>query len=118
MSEHLPLLSPVAADRPIALHEGRRVLVGEFLRDVAAIAQRLPSGAAMIDLCEDRYHFLAAYAAALSVGHAVLLPPSRAEQIIAEVAGGNPGSYRCDDAMVVAALKGSGSTALNMRVPG
>jgi acyl-coenzyme A synthetase/AMP-(fatty) acid ligase len=118
VSDHLPLLSPADGARPIALHDDRQVSVGEFLRDVAAIAQRLPPGAAMIDLCEDRYHFLAAYAAALSVGHPVLLPPSRAGQVIAEVGSANPGSYRCDDAMVVAALRGSGSTAVSTRVPG
>jgi acyl-coenzyme A synthetase/AMP-(fatty) acid ligase len=118
VSDHLPLLSPADAVRPVAFHDGRQIMVGEFLRDVAAVVRQLPRAAAMIDLCEDRYHFLVAYAAALSLGHTVLLPPSRAEQIIAEVGCANPGSYRCDDAMVVAALKSSGSTAMNARVRG
>ena len=51
----------------------------------------------MLNLCEDRYRFLAAYAAALSVGHAVLLPPSRAEQVVAEVGNAHAGSYRWQD---------------------
>jgi len=54
----------------------------------------------MINLCEDRYHFLAAYTAALAAGHPVLLPPSRAPEVIAEIERENPGSYRCDDALV------------------
>jgi acyl-coenzyme A synthetase/AMP-(fatty) acid ligase len=65
----------------------------------------------MIDLCEDRYRFLAAYAAALQVGHPVLLPSSRAEQVIAEVQSTNPGSYRFDDAAVDAALSHEGIAA-------
>jgi acyl-coenzyme A synthetase/AMP-(fatty) acid ligase len=80
------------------------VLLAEFRQDVAAIIERLPRGAFMIDLCEDRYRFLAAYAAAAHVRHTVLLPPSRVEQIVAEVEASYAGSYRIDDAMVDAAI--------------
>ena len=69
-----------------------------------AIAQRLPPAGAMINLCEDRYRFLVAYAAALSVGHTVLLPPSRAEQVVAEVAATHAGSYRSTTRRSQAAL--------------
>lgn len=65
----------------------------------------------MINLCEERYRFLVAYAAALSVGHTVLLPSSRAEQIVADVQNANPGSYRIDDAAVEAAISTSGGAA-------
>ena len=57
----------------------------------------------MLNLCEDRYRFLVSYAAALSVGHAVLMPPSRAEQVVSEIAAANRGSYRWQDADVAAA---------------
>ena len=90
--------------RPIAWRDGLPVTLREFARDVGLIAQPLPRDAAMINLCEDRYHFVAAYAAALSRGHTVLLPPSRAEDIVDEVAQVNPGSYRCDDGDVLLAL--------------
>jgi acyl-coenzyme A synthetase/AMP-(fatty) acid ligase len=99
-----PLLSPDNADRPIAYRHGRAVRLAEFQQDVAAIIERLPRGAFMIDLCEDRYRFLAAYAAAARVRHTVLLPPSRVEQIVAEVEAAYSGSYRIDDAMVDAAI--------------
>jgi acyl-coenzyme A synthetase/AMP-(fatty) acid ligase len=90
--------------RSIAWHDGRQIGVDEFAHDVAAVARVLPAAAAMINLCEDRYRFLAAYAAALSAGHAALLPPTRAEQVIKEIEAAHPGSYRCEDAMVEAAL--------------
>ena len=90
--------------RPIAWRAGRQVQFAEFARHVAAVAARLDAGSAMINLCEDRYHFLVAYAAALRRGHTVLLPPSRAEQIVVEVQEANDGSYRCDDSDVAAAL--------------
>jgi acyl-CoA synthetase (AMP-forming)/AMP-acid ligase II len=99
----LPLLLP-AHGRPIALRQRQVVSVEEFRRHVARIAAQLPVAGTMINLCEDRYSFLAAYAAAARAGHTVLLPPSRAEQVVAEVQGANPGSYRCDDAAIESAL--------------
>jgi acyl-coenzyme A synthetase/AMP-(fatty) acid ligase len=90
--------------RPIAYLQGRTVSLAEFNAHVQAIAQRLPAGGSMLNLCEDRYRFLVAYAAALSAGHPVLLPPSRAEQVIAEVANASHDSYRWQDDDVAAAL--------------
>jgi acyl-coenzyme A synthetase/AMP-(fatty) acid ligase len=72
----------------------------------------------MIDLCEDRYRFLAAYAAALSVGHAALLPPTRAEQVVKEIEAAHPGSYRWDDSVVDAAMSvPQDSAALELQIP-
>ena len=93
----LPLLAPADPARPVAYLQGRAVSLAQFCAHVQAIAQRLPPAGPMLNLCEDRYRFLAAYAAALSVGHAVLLPPSRAEQVVAEVANAHAGSYRWQD---------------------
>ena len=80
-----------------------RCHANQFERDVAAVASLAGPGRFMVNLCEDRYCFLAAFAAAQSLGHTVLLPSSRAEQVITEVEVANAGSYRCDDAMVTAA---------------
>jgi acyl-coenzyme A synthetase/AMP-(fatty) acid ligase len=93
-----------AATRPIAWREGRAVSLAQFQREVAAIASCLPSSGAMINLCEDRYRFIAAYAAALTRRHTVLLPASRVEQVVIEVQEANSGSYRFDDAAVDAAM--------------
>jgi acyl-coenzyme A synthetase/AMP-(fatty) acid ligase len=114
----LPLFAPADATRPIAWRDGRQIFLGEFARDVAAIARTLPAGAAMIDLCEDRYRFLTAYAAALSVGHAALLPPTRAEHVVQEIEAAHRGSYRYEDeavdtALAVAKIDGS----IELRIP-
>ncbi len=100
----LPLLSPADPARPVAYLQGRSVSLAQFCTHVQAIAQRLPPAGAMLNLCEDRYRFLAAYVAALSAGHVVLLPPARAEQVVAEVGNSHAGSYRWQDDDVVAAL--------------
>jgi acyl-coenzyme A synthetase/AMP-(fatty) acid ligase len=100
----LQLLSLADPARPVAYRSGGCVSFGQFCQHVQAIAQRLPPGGSMLNLCEDRYRFLVSYAAALSVGHAVLMPPSRAEQVVTEIANANARSYRWQDDDVVAAL--------------
>jgi len=105
----LPLLAPAIASRPIAWRHGRVIQLAEFVQHVAAVAAGLDAGSAMINLCEDRYHFLVAYAAALSREHTVLLPSSRAEQIVGEVQKTNDGSYRCGDSDVAAVLRAENS---------
>jgi acyl-coenzyme A synthetase/AMP-(fatty) acid ligase len=107
--QSLPLLSPADPARPIAYLQGQGVSLAQFCGHVQAIAQRLPPAGAMLNLCEDRYRFLAAYAAALSAGHPVLLPPSRAEQVVTEVANAHAHSYRWHDEDVAAAIGNSGN---------
>lgn len=107
-TESLPLFVSDAPSRPIAWQRGAPVSLAEFQSHVAAAIALLPADtapASMINLCEDRYRFLVAYAAALSAGHTVLLPPSRAEQVIEDVQNANTGSYRIDDAAVESALQ-------------
>jgi acyl-coenzyme A synthetase/AMP-(fatty) acid ligase len=114
----LPLFAPAQAARPIAWCEGRQIGFGEFVHDVAAVARALPGGSAIINLCEDRYRFLTAYAAALSVGHAALLPPTRAEQVVQEIQAAHSGSYRCDDQMVEAAIGAPPAAAsIELQIP-
>jgi acyl-coenzyme A synthetase/AMP-(fatty) acid ligase len=116
----LPLWVPAQLHRPIAWRDGKPVALADFARHVAVLAARLPTGSAMLDLCEDRYHFLVAYAAALSAGQTVLLPHTRAEQVVADVEKIHPGSYRCTDDTVSFALREAGGhvdvSGVNSRV--
>ncbi len=116
----LPLFVSADPRRPIAWRHGAPVLLAEFQGHVASVVAQLPKQAgpaAMINLCDDRYRFLVAFAAALSVGHSVLLPSSRAEQVVADVERTNSGSYRIDDAAVDAALGQSSTEPVNAQIP-
>jgi acyl-coenzyme A synthetase/AMP-(fatty) acid ligase len=73
------------------------------MQKVVAVSRVLPDGRNLINLCEQRDSFLIACCAALVRGHTNLLPSSRAEGVVEEVAAINPGSYRCDDEFVRAA---------------
>ncbi|TAM99096.1 MAG: acyl-CoA synthetase [Rhodanobacteraceae bacterium] len=91
------LLAGASPLRVVAWREGRRVGAGEFLADVAALASRLPVAQAAVNLCEDRYAFLVAFAALLVRGQTSLLPPSRAAHAIDETLAAYPGSYMLGD---------------------
>jgi len=102
----LPL---VAGDRDrdiIAWHDGQALTVAQFLPDVARVAAQLPPDGGLINLCENRYHFLLGFAAALCRGLLTLLPPNRSEQTVADLLADHPGSRVLDDAWVLRALVG------------
>ena len=84
---------------------GRIVTARELMQNVVAVARELPEGRHLINLCEHRDSFLIACCAALVRGHTNLLPASRADGVVEEVAAMNPGSYRCDDEFVRAACE-------------
>ncbi|MBU6415561.1 MAG: AMP-binding protein [Xanthomonadaceae bacterium] len=93
-----PLLADASPQRAIAWRDGRSVTVGQFLGDVSALAERLPVAQAAVNLCEDRYAFLVAFAALLARGQTNLLPPSRAARAIDETLAAHPDSYTLGDA--------------------
>ena len=70
----------------------------QFLGDVVALAARLPDATHALNLCEDRYHFMTAFAAVCLRGQTNLLPPSQAPGVIAQIAGAYPGCYALGDA--------------------
>src|SRR6478735_9419846 len=88
----LPLVAGTD-QRVVAWLDGRPVRQAEFLHHVAGVAAQLPRGTAAVNLCEDRYHFLVAFAAVAVAGQTNLLPPSRARQAVDEVMGAHPGCY-------------------------
>ena len=90
--------------RPLAWHRGRVVTVGQFRHDAERVAAALPGpGVPTLNLCEDRYCFLLAYVAAAMRGATSVLPPSRAPDVVAEVAAIHDGAHVCDDQQVTAA---------------
>lgn len=93
-----PLFEDASPQRVVAWCEGRPVSTDEFLGDVAVLAARLPVAQAAVNLCEDRYAFLVAFAALLVRGQTNLLPPSRAAHAVDETLAAHPGSYTLGDA--------------------
>lgn len=93
-----PLLAEVSPQRVIAWRAGGAVTIGRFLADVDALAARLPAARTAVNLCDDRYAFLVAFAALLARGQTNLLPPSRAAHAIDETLAAHPDCYTLGDA--------------------
>ena len=66
----------------LAWRNGAAITTEAFERAVSGLAARLPRKSHVVNLCEDRYAFTVAFAAALVSGQTTLLPPSRAPQAV------------------------------------
>ena len=94
----IPLLAPFAPDTPFAWRHGQSVSRTAFLRDVASVARRLPPARFILNLCEDRYRFLVAFAAVGANGQTNLLPSSRVRLHLRQLAEDYPDSAQIADA--------------------
>jgi acyl-coenzyme A synthetase/AMP-(fatty) acid ligase len=92
-----PITRHGGGDEIVARSGLRAITRGEFLRDAAALAARLPSQKYIINLCTDRYHFMVGFAAALCRGQISLLPSSDAPGVIKAVAADYPDLYALTD---------------------
>lgn len=93
----MPLTEVHAPEDVMVLHHGRSITRAEFMAEVEALAAQLPEAAQAFNCCEDRYHFMVAFAAILLRGQTNLLPPSRAPEMIRDIAGDYPGAYYLTD---------------------
>lgn len=92
-----------------------------FLAQARALAGRWPASPYVINLCEDRGHFLLAFAAALLGGRTTLLPPSRTPKVVAEISGQYSPATLVDDDWVgqhLATQPSSPATTANVEAPG
>lgn len=84
--EIIPILRAHEAQAPVARWHGALVSRERFLAHVRRVAEQLPENCFAVNLCEDRYLFLVAFAAVMYRGLTNLLPPSRVPAVVAEVA--------------------------------
>lgn len=95
----LPLIIR-AVDAPIALVNQRPILAGQFLYQANCLAEQLPDSRHVINLCQDRYHFSLAFAAAIMAGRTTLLPPNRLPATIDGLLERYPGSRIISDRII------------------
>jgi acyl-coenzyme A synthetase/AMP-(fatty) acid ligase len=99
-----PFTSASDRSRVFAWRHAQPITLAQFERDVGAVLATLPARGAMINLCDDRYRFIVAFAAAQCAKQTVLLPSARVEQVVSEVERSHEPTYRFSDAEVDAAL--------------
>jgi len=77
----------------IAHSRGEEISVAQFLTMVNDLADRLPDGDHIINLCTDRYEYLLGFCAAIITGQTTLMPPNRQQQTLDEMTASYPGCY-------------------------
>jgi acyl-coenzyme A synthetase/AMP-(fatty) acid ligase len=102
----LPLIAGFDAAAPLVWHPQGALSAGEFLRGVLALADALPARPYLVNLCEQRAHFLMAWCAAAVRGQTNLLPASRAPQVVSDAQASYGDNHIVDDDVVRRVLAG------------
>src|SRR3546814_6551093 len=80
----LPLVADFRADADMVWHRDRMCTQGEYVAQVQRLAAQLPSARHAINLCENRYRFMLAFAAICVRGQTNLLPSNATPDAIAD----------------------------------
>ncbi|HEC30302.1 MAG TPA: acyl-CoA synthetase [Gammaproteobacteria bacterium] len=72
-----PLIFQDSPDDVIAVQNGKVISRAQFLQHVNQLATRLPEKAYVINLCQNRYHFMVSFAAAILARQVTLLPSNQ-----------------------------------------
>ena len=87
------LFDALSPNVPIAFWKGEYIYPDKFKYHVFALAESIPDKKYAINLCEDRYLFLVAFAACLLRSQPSLLPSSRAVKEVERISKLYPDSY-------------------------
>jgi acyl-coenzyme A synthetase/AMP-(fatty) acid ligase len=102
MSDTIALLSHTSPSAIVAYRSGSAVTVRQFLDEAKQVAERLPEGKHVLNVCTDRYQFAVGLAACLMSERVSLLPSTHTPQVIAQLAAFAPDAFcltddrRCD----------------------
>ncbi len=89
-------MTEVAGSRALIRRDGGVETAARIVARASVLAASLAPGA-VVNLCEDRAHFLITFLAALMAGRTTLLPPARTEQAIAETIAAHGAAVLVDD---------------------
>lgn len=89
MTAAIPLTAHAHPDSTVAWRADGPVSRAQFVADVLRLVERLPAGASMLNVCEDRYRFMVGLAAALVAGKVSLLPASQSAETMRQLRDGH-----------------------------
>jgi acyl-coenzyme A synthetase/AMP-(fatty) acid ligase len=98
----IALLSHSTPGAVIAYRAGVPITAQRFLSDAKHLAQGLPPGNHVLNMCADRYHFTVGLAACLITGRISLLPSTHTPEVIGQLTSFAPDTFcltderRCD----------------------
>jgi acyl-coenzyme A synthetase/AMP-(fatty) acid ligase len=97
-----PLLIHESPASVVAYRGGRAIEAQQFLADARQVAEHLPTGKHVLNVCVDRYHFSVGFAACLMSDKVSLLPSTHAPEFVRQLAQFAPDAFcltdqaRCD----------------------
>ena len=77
-----PLLAHESPTAVVAYRSGLAIQAHQFLADAVRLADYLPVGRHILNVCVDRYHFTVGLAACLMSGRVTLLPSTHSQEVI------------------------------------
>jgi acyl-coenzyme A synthetase/AMP-(fatty) acid ligase len=92
-----PLVFHSSPDQTIAWRDGAPVTVRAFLADVRALADELPEGQHVFNVCTDRYRFTVSLCATLVAGKTSLLPSTHTPDMVRALASFAPDAFCLHD---------------------
>jgi acyl-coenzyme A synthetase/AMP-(fatty) acid ligase len=93
----IALLSHSTPTAVIAYRAGVPVTAQRFLSDAKHLAQSLPAGNHVLNMCADRYHFTVGLAACLITGRISLLPSTHTPEVIGQLRRFAPDTFCLTD---------------------
>jgi acyl-coenzyme A synthetase/AMP-(fatty) acid ligase len=93
----IALLSHSTPTAVIAYRAGAPITAQRFLSDAQHLAQSLPAGNHVLNICADRYRFTVGLAACLMSGRVSLLPSTHTPEVIGQLAGFAPDAFCLTD---------------------
>jgi acyl-CoA synthetase (AMP-forming)/AMP-acid ligase II len=85
-SDTSPLLAHESPSAVVAHRRGEAIPAGQFLADAAQLADRLPAGKHVLNVCSDRYLFTVGFAACLLTERVSLLPSTHTPEVVRQLA--------------------------------
>ena len=95
--ETIPLVSHESPAAAVAYRRGVAVSVQQFLADAVQLADELPTGRHVLNVCLDRYRFTVGLAACLMTGRVSLLPSTHTPEVIRQLAQFAPDAFCLTD---------------------
>jgi acyl-coenzyme A synthetase/AMP-(fatty) acid ligase len=112
MNNRLPLFH--YRQNQVVCWSGERAIDGRcFLSHARDLANQLPSGRYVINLCTDRYHFMVGFAAALLAEKVSLLPPNQTPASIRQLTEAYPESFCISDGLIKELLVNQAEPSFN-----
>jgi acyl-CoA synthetase (AMP-forming)/AMP-acid ligase II len=96
-SDTSPLLTHQSPDAVLARRRGEAISARRFLHDAAQLADRLPPGKHVLNVCSDRYAFTLGFAACLMTGRISLLPSTHMPDVVRRLAQSAPDVFCLTD---------------------